>query len=84
MAQCAEWHRLTMTHMALMALVTLPREETAGHPHLQPIPSYRCFLPDLAEFTRFQPKRDPAITSRDKARFKGSHPWDRGQTRRVA
>ncbi len=38
----------------------------AGHPHSQPNPRYRCFLPDLTEFTRFVIERDPAIASRRK------------------
>ncbi len=41
-----------------------PGAGIAGHPHSQPNPRYRCFLPDLTEFTRFVIERDPAIASR--------------------
>ena len=43
------------------------RAGIAGHPHSQPNPRYRCFLPDLTEFTRFVIERDPAIAVLDKA-----------------
>ena len=33
----------------------------------QPSPRYRCFLPDLTEFTRFVIERDPAIAALGKA-----------------
>ena len=45
----------------------LQRAGIAGHPHSQPNPRYRCFLPDLTEFTRFVIERDPAIAALGKA-----------------
>jgi translation initiation factor IF-1 len=45
----------------------LRRAGIAGHPHSQPNSRYRCFLPDLTEFTRFVIERDPAIAALRKA-----------------
>ena len=39
----------------------------AGRPRSQPKSRYRCFLPDLTEFTRFVIERDPAIAAHRKA-----------------
>jgi hypothetical protein len=44
----------------------LRRAGIAGRPHSQPNSRYRCFLPDLTEFTRFVIERDPAIAALDK------------------
>jgi len=46
----------------------LQRPGIAGHPRSQPNPRYRCFLPDLTEFTRFVIERDPAIAAPDLSR----------------
>ena len=52
--------------------------EIAGHPRSQPKSRYRCFLPDLTEFTRFVIERDPAIAAPRRRESTGCPPG--GQT----
>ena len=62
----------------------LRRAGIAGRPRSQPNSRYRCFLPDLTEFTRFVIERDPAIAAHRKANCDSTPRLPAGQTPRAA